>query len=183
MATKLRRRRRPWLRAKLPASVTQSRCFCRLFKASRGSLSVMVETMFRSSKPLYMLFFLSWMGLVIFSSVVYYAEKGDFDESEHQPLRLPACDVAAPPSLSALLPLAHHAIPCVLCTTSTRIRHNMLSTLRVASHLSCDTHLPSQRSKPTKSARATTAWCRRARGTRLSLSTVNTWPGPTRAAR
>ena len=53
----------------------------RLFKASRGSLIVLTETMRRSAKPMYMLIFLVWLGLMIFSSIIYYAERGDWDDA------------------------------------------------------------------------------------------------------
>ena len=48
----------------------------RLFKMSRGSITVFVDTMVRSSKPLYMLVFFTSIATVIFSSLIYYVSEG-----------------------------------------------------------------------------------------------------------
>ena len=52
----------------------------RLFKVSRGSLTVFVDTMTRSAKPLYMLVFFTSIATVIFSSLIYYVERGVWNE-------------------------------------------------------------------------------------------------------
>ena len=51
----------------------------RLFKVSRGSLTIFAETMSRSAKPLYMLVFFTVIATVILSSLVYYAERGEWN--------------------------------------------------------------------------------------------------------
>lgn len=43
---------------------------------------VLRDTMVLSARPLYMLVFLVALGLTVFSSVIYYAERGIFDDSE-----------------------------------------------------------------------------------------------------
>ena len=48
----------------------------RLFKVSRGSLTVFATTMSRSSRPLYMLVFFTSIATIIFSSLIYYVERG-----------------------------------------------------------------------------------------------------------
>jgi len=52
----------------------------RLFKVSRGSLTVFVTTMRKSAKPLYMLVFFTSIALIIFSSLMYYAERGTYND-------------------------------------------------------------------------------------------------------
>lgn len=52
-----------------------------MFKASRASLMVLRDTMVLSARPLYMLVFLVALGLTVFSSVIYYAERGIFDDT------------------------------------------------------------------------------------------------------
>ena len=52
----------------------------RLFKMSRGSITVFVDTMVRSSKPLYMLVFFTSIATVIFSSLIYYVERGQWND-------------------------------------------------------------------------------------------------------
>jgi hypothetical protein len=51
----------------------------RLFKVSRGSLMVFVHTMSRSAKPLYMLVFFTTIAMIIFSSLIYYIERGTYN--------------------------------------------------------------------------------------------------------
>ena len=51
----------------------------RLFKVSRGSLMVFVHTMRNSSKPLYMLIFFTSLAMIVFSSLIYYAERGEWN--------------------------------------------------------------------------------------------------------
>ena len=60
----------------------------RLFKMSRGSLTVFVDTMVRSSKPLYMLVFFTSIATVIFSSLIYYVERGQWNEELEMWMRL-----------------------------------------------------------------------------------------------
>jgi hypothetical protein len=52
----------------------------RLFKVSRGSIVVFAKTMAMSSKPLYMLVFFTSIAMVVFSSLMCYAERGIYDE-------------------------------------------------------------------------------------------------------
>mmetsp|Transcript_5774 Transcript_5774/g.6637 ORF Transcript_5774/g.6637 Transcript_5774/m.6637 type:complete len:518 (-) Transcript_5774:12-1565(-) len=52
----------------------------RLFKVSRGSIAVFASTMRKSAKPLYMLVFFTSIAMIVFSSLMYYAERGVFDE-------------------------------------------------------------------------------------------------------
>jgi len=51
----------------------------RLLKVSRDSLTIFGDTMVRSAKPLYMLAFLLCISMVMFSSIMYYAERGSFN--------------------------------------------------------------------------------------------------------
>ena len=53
----------------------------RLFKVSRGSLTIFADTMARSAKPLYMLVFFTVIATIILSSLVYYAERGEWNET------------------------------------------------------------------------------------------------------
>ena len=53
----------------------------RLFKVSRGSLTIFTETMARSAKPLYMLVFFTGIATIILSSLVYYAERGEWNDA------------------------------------------------------------------------------------------------------
>ena len=59
----------------------------RLLKVSKDSLSLLGETMARSAKPLYILGFLLGISLVMFSSVMYYAERGTYDATIQQWMR------------------------------------------------------------------------------------------------
>ncbi len=52
----------------------------RLFKVSRGSLTVFATTMSRSSRPLYMLVFFTSIATIIFSSLMYYVERGKWND-------------------------------------------------------------------------------------------------------
>ena len=52
----------------------------RLFKVSRGSLTVFATTMSRSSRPLYMLVFFTSIATIIFSSLIYYVERGKWND-------------------------------------------------------------------------------------------------------
>ena len=52
----------------------------RLFKVSKSSATIFLVTMKKSAKPLYMLIFFTSLALTIFSSLMYYAERGSFDE-------------------------------------------------------------------------------------------------------
>lgn len=52
----------------------------RLFKVSRGSIVVFARTMAMSSKPLFMLVFFTSIAMVLFSSLMCYAERGIYDE-------------------------------------------------------------------------------------------------------
>ncbi|CAG9465223.1 unnamed protein product [Pedinophyceae sp. YPF-701] len=51
----------------------------RLFKMSQGTLALFGKTMQKSSRPLYMLIFFVSLGTVLFSSLIYYAERGKYD--------------------------------------------------------------------------------------------------------
>ena len=53
----------------------------RLFKVSKGAATIFLVTMKRSAKPLYMLIFFTSLALIIFSSLMYYAERGTYDEN------------------------------------------------------------------------------------------------------
>jgi len=52
----------------------------RLFKVSKGSITVLTRTMSKSAKPLYMLVFLTMIATVLFASILYYVERGTYDE-------------------------------------------------------------------------------------------------------
>jgi hypothetical protein len=52
----------------------------RLFKVSRSSIVVFARTMAMSSKPLFMLVFFTSIAMVVFSSLMCYAERGIYDE-------------------------------------------------------------------------------------------------------
>eukprot|EP00241_Pyramimonas_parkeae_P001065 CAMPEP_0114249908 /NCGR_PEP_ID=MMETSP0058-20121206/14412_1 /TAXON_ID=36894 /ORGANISM="Pyramimonas parkeae, CCMP726" /LENGTH=571 /DNA_ID=CAMNT_0001363523 /DNA_START=484 /DNA_END=2199 /DNA_ORIENTATION=+ len=52
----------------------------RLFKVSQGALSVFGSTMKQSARPLYMLVFFTSIAMIVFSSLIYYAERGIYDE-------------------------------------------------------------------------------------------------------
>jgi hypothetical protein len=60
----------------------------RLFKVSRGSLTIFVDTMARSAKPLYMLVFFTSIATIILSSLVYYAERGEWNATLGMWMRL-----------------------------------------------------------------------------------------------
>ncbi|QDZ25179.1 voltage-gated ion channel protein [Chloropicon primus] len=51
----------------------------RLLKMSRSSISIFVQTMKRSAKPLFMLIFFTSIATIIFSSLMYYFERGTYD--------------------------------------------------------------------------------------------------------
>ena len=70
----------------------------RLFKVSRGSLTVFVSTMARSAKPLYMLVFFTSIAMIIFSSLMYYVERGTYNEDLKMWMRVYVyyCDVKVP---------------------------------------------------------------------------------------
>lgn len=51
----------------------------RLLKMSRDSLVIFGDTMVKSAKPLYMLAFLLCISMIMFSSIMYYAERGSFN--------------------------------------------------------------------------------------------------------
>ena len=51
----------------------------RLLKMSRSSISIFVQTMKRSAKPLFMLVFFTSIATIIFSSLMYYFERGTYD--------------------------------------------------------------------------------------------------------
>ena len=59
----------------------------RLLKVSKDSLSLLGETMARSARPLYILGFLLAISLVMFSSVMYYAERGVWDTTQGKWMR------------------------------------------------------------------------------------------------
>mmetsp|Transcript_24479 Transcript_24479/g.68072 ORF Transcript_24479/g.68072 Transcript_24479/m.68072 type:complete len:592 (-) Transcript_24479:903-2678(-) len=52
----------------------------RLFKVSKGAATIFLITMKKSAKPLYMLIFFTSLALTIFSSLMYYAERGEYDQ-------------------------------------------------------------------------------------------------------
>ena len=60
----------------------------RLFKVSRGSITIFAQTMVKSSKPLYMLVFFTSLATILFSSLMYYAERGVYDEELHAWMRI-----------------------------------------------------------------------------------------------
>ncbi|MDA9097443.1 ion transporter [bacterium] len=70
----------------------------RLFKVSRGSLTIFVDTMARSAKPLYMLVFFTSIATIILSSLVYYAERGEWNATLGMWMRLRVwyCPVTVP---------------------------------------------------------------------------------------
>lgn len=51
----------------------------RLLKMSRSSILIFVQTMKRSAKPLFMLVFFTSIATIIFSSLMYYFERGSYD--------------------------------------------------------------------------------------------------------
>lgn len=51
----------------------------RLFKVSKGALVIFLVTMKKSAKPLYMLIFFTALAVIIFSSLMHYAERGVYD--------------------------------------------------------------------------------------------------------
>lgn len=51
----------------------------RLFRMSRAVTEIFAKTMQLSAKPLYMLVFFTCLGVVFFSSLLYYAERGVYD--------------------------------------------------------------------------------------------------------
>ena len=53
----------------------------RLFKVSKGALVVLAETIQRSLKPLYMLVFMSIVVVIVCASVIYYCERGKYNET------------------------------------------------------------------------------------------------------
>ena len=52
----------------------------RLFKVSKGSITVLTRTMTKSAKPLYMLVFITCIATILFASILYYVERGTYDE-------------------------------------------------------------------------------------------------------
>jgi len=52
----------------------------RLFKMGKSSLTVFAKTLKTSAQPLSMLAFFLLMGVIIFASLIYYCERGDYDE-------------------------------------------------------------------------------------------------------
>ena len=60
----------------------------RLFKVSRGSITIFAQTMVKSAKPLYMLVFFTSLATILFSSLMYYAERGVYDEDLHAWMRI-----------------------------------------------------------------------------------------------
>jgi len=60
----------------------------RLFKVSRGSIVVFANTMRKSAKPLYMLVFFTTIAMIIFSSLVYYVERGVYNEEMRMWMRV-----------------------------------------------------------------------------------------------
>ena len=48
----------------------------RLFKMSKGSISLFIDTMKESVKPLYMLLMLTSIAVVVCSSLMYFIERG-----------------------------------------------------------------------------------------------------------
>lgn len=51
----------------------------RLFRMSRTSAVILIRTMQKSSKPMYMLIFFTSIAMVFFSSLLYYCERGVYD--------------------------------------------------------------------------------------------------------
>lgn len=76
----------------------------RLLKVSKDSLSLLGETMARSARPLYILGFLLMISLVMFSSVMYYAERGEFDTTQGKWMRTTgfSCDYVCSPETRKL---------------------------------------------------------------------------------
>ena len=60
----------------------------RLFKVSRGSITIFAHTMIRSAKPLYMLIFFTSLATILFSSLMYFAERGVYDSDLHAWMRV-----------------------------------------------------------------------------------------------
>ncbi|KAK3243119.1 hypothetical protein CYMTET_47200, partial [Cymbomonas tetramitiformis] len=48
---------------------------------SRESISVLTKTMTRSAKPLFILVFLTSIAMVVFAAIIYYCERGEYDET------------------------------------------------------------------------------------------------------
>ena len=59
----------------------------RLLKVSKGSITVFAITMKRSARPLYMLVFFTLIAMVVFGSLVYFMERGVYDEDVKQWMR------------------------------------------------------------------------------------------------
>uniref|UniRef100_A0A061QR06 Voltage-gated ion channel superfamily n=1 Tax=Tetraselmis sp. GSL018 TaxID=582737 RepID=A0A061QR06_9CHLO len=51
----------------------------RLFKVSKGAATIFSMTMRKSAKPLYMLVFFTSLALIVFSTIMFFAERGTFD--------------------------------------------------------------------------------------------------------
>ena len=77
----------------------------RLLKVSKDSLSLLVETMARSARPLYILGFLLCISLVMFSSILYYAERGSYDLTQGKWMRTVGfnCDYICSPETRKLI--------------------------------------------------------------------------------
>ena len=72
------------------------RAVFRLLKVSKTAVDLLGRTMSRSARPLYILGFLLIISLITFAAVLYFAERGEYDET-------PGCGCARPGS---------SAIPC-----------------------------------------------------------------------
>ena len=66
----------------------------RLLRISKNAVALLGETMARSARPLYILSFLLSMALITFSTVLYFAERGEYDEVQRVWMRTVgyACD-------------------------------------------------------------------------------------------
>jgi len=54
----------------------------RLLRVSKTAVDLLGQTMRRSARPLYILAFLLMMALITFSAVLYFAERGTYDDTK-----------------------------------------------------------------------------------------------------
>ena len=83
----------------------------RLLKVSKDSVALLCDTMWRSARPLNILGFLLAISIVMFSAVLYYTERGRFDEHQGRWIRTVGfdCEIACGPETNKL---AHAFLAC-----------------------------------------------------------------------
>ena len=83
----------------------------RLLKVSKDSVALLSDTMWRSARPLNILGFLLAISIVMFSAVLYYTERGRFDEHQGRWIRTVGfdCEIACGPETNKL---AHAFLAC-----------------------------------------------------------------------